>query len=219
MQDRDAERAEKTLKVFEEGPDDEQQPEVSPVFDTTTDAMALKAGWKTTEFALLGAVSAALGLATVFNWLPADKAATVSGHLTTLLNNIGPLIPVILLCYHFITSRGKLKSNALKAQAATANPAAALGLFGSGKLDKILAGVRAGAGVVSEVAPDSKAGKVASKVVFASTVLEALGRLVPAAAGGEEMVQALKVVVPALNPAQGMSVLEAITLYGPVKFK
>lgn len=94
---------------------------------------ALKPGWKTTEGAIVTLAGLVLTIATAFNWTTADGAQDSLARLTTLLNNIGPLMVYLPIVWHFVTSRGKIKSNALRSQAVAqfgGDPMMARGLLG-----------------------------------------------------------------------------------------
>jgi hypothetical protein len=79
--------------------------------------VALKPGWKTTEGAIVILSGLGLFIATVFNWVTPQQAGSASDHLSAFLSNIGPLMIYLPLVWHFVTSRGKIKSNALRADA------------------------------------------------------------------------------------------------------
>lgn len=78
---------------------------------------ALKPGWKTTEGATTILVGWVLFIATAANWTSHEGTQDALTRLTIFLNNIGPMMIYLPVLWHFITSRGKVKSNALRAGA------------------------------------------------------------------------------------------------------
>jgi hypothetical protein len=56
------------------------------------------------------------------NWVTPSQAENATALISTLLNNVGPLIPLFGLVYTYINSRGKMKSNSIWATASMNNP-------------------------------------------------------------------------------------------------
>lgn len=101
-----------------------------------------KPGHKTSEGVMVGALFAVLGIATALNWVTPTQANEVKAQLA----NLAPLLIFVPVLWHFITSRGKLKSNTVRALGT--DPAATIqGFGGFGKLGKILTDSRVRTGM------------------------------------------------------------------------
>lgn len=132
-------------RLFE--PDDKEtgatpQQAFDPTILTNVLEAALKPGHKTTEGAMLAVLFAVLGIATALNWVSPTQANDVKAQL----GNLAPLLIFVPVLWHFITSRGKIKSNALRATIPEVAPAIQ-GFGGFGKLGKILTDSRVRTGL------------------------------------------------------------------------
>ncbi|HET6262918.1 MAG TPA: hypothetical protein VFG99_11870, partial [Chloroflexia bacterium] len=87
-----------------------------------TDLFTLKPGHKTTEGRLVGAITAGLSVAAALNWTKPDEAQEWGQRISILVTNLLPLLALLPVVWHYITSRGKIKSNAIWATASAHNP-------------------------------------------------------------------------------------------------
>jgi hypothetical protein len=124
---------------------DMADPQTSP---SDLPSVGMKPGYKTSEGQLAGLVSIALSVFTFFHWVSPSQADNVQSLIAVLINNIGPLVPVLGIVMAYIKSRGMMKSNSIWATASMNNPLVQnKNLVGGSGLNSILGGIFGGGGI------------------------------------------------------------------------